>query len=234
MTSLRNRLAGYVFVILLLIISNLSAAQAAPKAKAPEMMICAVCGPREGAGPEPVKATATYKGKPYAFCSTECKVEFLENPTEFLVTDEGKPAPGFTLKNFQGQSVSLSDFKGKVVLADFWGTFCEPCVDALPALQSLHNKYAATGFAVIGISVDESKAIAEKPVKKAKASYPMLMSTPKVWSDYKVNRLPLLVLIGRDGRIIKRYGAEADKKAMIAEIERALAAPAEPAKEEAK
>ncbi|MDQ3815660.1 MAG: redoxin domain-containing protein [Armatimonadota bacterium] len=200
-------------------------AGAAPKSQ--EKIICAVCGPREGAGAEPVKATATYKGKGYAFCSTECKVEFLESPNEFLVTDEGKPAPAFTLKNLQGQNVSLSDFKGKVVLADFWGSFCIPCVEALPALQSLHQKYAPKGFIVIGISVDEKRSTTQKTIKKANVSYPILMATPQVWSAYKVNRLPSLVLIGRDGRIIKRYGGEADKRAMVAEIERALAAPAE-------
>lgn len=195
--------------------------QAAP-AKV-EMMICAVCGPREGAGAEPVKATATYKRKSYSFCATQCKVQFLENPTQFLVTDEGKPAPAFTLKNLQGRNVALSDFKGKVVLADFWGTFCLPCVAALPYLEALHQQYSAKGFSIVGISVDEKPGPVQKVLKKAKASYPQLRATPPVWSAYKVNTLPTLVLIGRDGRIIKRYGGEADKKAMQAEIERALA-----------
>lgn len=198
---------------------SLQPVQAAPKEKA----ICAVCGPREGAGAEPVKATATYKSKTYAFCSTECKVEFLENPIEFLVTDEGKLAVPFSLKNLQNQTVALADFKGKVVLADFWGTFCVPCVEAMPYLQSLHAKYDQQGFAVIGVAVDEDKGKVQKIAQKAKVSYPMLLSTPKVWSDYKVNRLPSLVLIGRDGRIVRRYGGEADKKAMQADIEQALA-----------
>ncbi|MDF2440205.1 MAG: hypothetical protein JWN98_1189 [Abditibacteriota bacterium] len=192
-----------------------------------EMMICAVCGPREGAGAEPVKATATYKGKNYSFCSTQCKVEFLESPTQFLVSDEGKPAPAFALKSLQGANVTLSDFKGKVVLADFWGSFCLPCVAALPYLEALHQQYSAMGFSVVGISVDEKPGPVQKVLKKAKASYPQLRATPQVWSAYKVNTLPALVLIGRDGRILKRYGGEADKKAMQAEIERALQAPVE-------
>jgi peroxiredoxin len=194
-------------------------------AKAQEKAICGVCGPREGAGPEPVKATATYKGKNYSFCSLNCKAEFLQNPNEFLITDEGKPAPAFTLKDLQGKNVSLADYKGKVVLADFWGTFCVPCVKALPELQALHQKYGPKGFAVIGVSVDEKPSQVAPVIKKAKATYPMLMATPKVWSAYKVSALPALVLIGRDGKIIKRYGGEADKKAMIAQIERALEVP---------
>ncbi|MBW3624268.1 MAG: redoxin family protein [Armatimonadetes bacterium] len=189
-----------------------------------DQAICAVCGPREGAGLEPVRATATYKGKNYSFCSTQCKVEFLQNPNEFLVTDEGKPAPAFTLKDLSGKPVSLADYKGKVVLADFWGTNCPPCIKAMPYLQSLHEKYGPKGFAVLGLSIDEKTAPVAQVVKRTKVTYPIAMANAKTWSAYKINALPSLVLIGRDGRIVKRYGGEADKKAMEKEIEKALAA----------
>ena len=191
-------------------------------AVAEDRAICAVCGPREGSGFEPVKTRAKYKGKDYAFCSLECKVDFLKNPDEFLFTGEGKPAPGFTLKALDGRPVSLADFRGRVVLLDFWGTFCPPCVKALPELQALHAKYAERGFAVIGVTVDDRLPMVAKATKAARVSYPILQSTPTVWSAYKVNALPSLVLVGRDGRIVKRYGGEADRAAMLAEIEKAL------------
>lgn len=190
---------------------------------ADDQAICAVCGPREGAGFEPVKAHATHKGKDYAFCSLKCKVEFLKNPDEFLVTDEGKPAPAFTLKGNNGKSVSLSDYSGKVVLLDFWGTFCMPCVAALPELQAMHAKYGSRGFAVIGVTVDDRMAMVEKATSRAKVTYPIAQATPAVWSAYRVNALPSMVLVGRDGRIVKRFGGEADRAAMIATIEKALA-----------
>lgn len=221
MTSISYLSRFLIVVCTVLVIANARDTRAAP---AKEQAICAVCGPRDGAGPEPVNATATYKGTSYAFCSTQCKVEFLEEPNQFLVTDAGKPAPAFTLKNLQNQNVSLVDFKGKVVLADFWGTFCIPCIEAMPHLQSLQQKYGTKGFVVLGISVDNEKGKIEKILKKQKVGYAQLLATPQVWSAYKINRLPAIVLIGRDGRIIKRYGLEADKKAMEAEIERALAA----------
>ncbi|HEX6158736.1 MAG TPA: YHS domain-containing protein, partial [Thermoanaerobaculia bacterium] len=82
-------------ILLLVLLFSLAAV-------AEDRAVCAVCGPREGSGFEPVKATATYKGKQYFFCSLECKVEFLKNPEEFLVTESGKPAPAFTLKTFDG------------------------------------------------------------------------------------------------------------------------------------
>jgi len=187
--------------------------------------VCAVCGPREGAGFEPVKATATYKGKQYFFCSVECKVEFLKDPDAFLITDEGKPAPDFRLKTFDGRAVSLDDYRGKVVLLDFWATFCPPCVAALPELQALHAKHGARGFSVVGVTVDDRAALVQKATGRAKVTYPILQATPEVWNAYKVNALPALILVGRDGRIIKRYGGEADKQAMLAEIERAISTP---------
>jgi peroxiredoxin len=190
---------------------------------AEDRAVCAVCGPREGAGFEPVKATATYKGKQYFFCSTKCKVDFLKDPAAFLVTDAGKPAAAFRLKTFDGKPVSLDDFRGNVVLLDFWATYCAPCVQALPELQALHAKHASRGFAVVGITVDDRAALVQKATSRAKVAYPILRATPEVWNAYKVNALPSLILVGRDGNIIRRYGGEADKTAMLAEIERALA-----------
>lgn len=190
-------------------------------ALAVDQAICAVCGPREGSGFEPVKARATHQGKEYAFCSLKCKVEFLKDPQAFLVTDEGKPAPAFTLKTLDGRAVSLADYRGKVVLLDFWGTFCPPCMAALPELQALHVKHAPRGFVVLGVTVDDRPALVKKAT--AKLTYPIVQATPKVWSAYKVNALPSLVLVGRDGKIARRFGGEADRAAMHAAIEKALA-----------
>lgn len=190
---------------------------------AEDRAVCAVCGPREGAGFEPVKATATYKGKQYYFCSTKCKVDFLKDPDAFLVTDEGKPAPAFRLTTFDGKPVSLADYRGKVVLLDFWATFCPPCVAALPELQALQSENAARGLVVLGVTVDDRAALVNKATSRAKVTYPILQATPEVWNAYKVTALPAIILVGRDGNIIKRYGGEGDKNAMRAEIERALA-----------
>lgn len=190
---------------------------------AEDRAICAVCGPREGSGFEPVKATATYKGKTYFFCSTKCKVEFLKNPEQFLVTDSGKPAPPFALETFDGRDVTLASLKGKVVLLDFWATFCAPCVAALPELQALHARFADRGFAVVGLTVDDRAELVKKATTRAKVTYPIAKSTAGVWHAYNVNALPALVLVGRDGRIIRRYGGEADRAAMLSEIEKAIA-----------
>jgi thiol-disulfide isomerase/thioredoxin len=204
------------FVVFLLILLVPAVALAEDRA------VCAVCGPREGAGFEPVKATATYRGKTYFFCSVKCKIEFLKNPDAFLITDEGKPAPSFTLQTFDGQPVSLNSLRGSVVLLDFWATFCQPCLAALPELQALQEKYRADGFSIVGVTVDDRAALVRKATARAGVTYPIVRATPEVWNAYKVNALPSLILVGRDGRIIRRYGGEADRQAMIATIHEAL------------
>ena len=120
--------------------------------------------------------------------------------------------------------MSLDDYRGKVVLLDFWATYCSPCVAALPELQALHAKQVSRGFSVVGVTVDDRAALVQKATSRAKVTYPILQATPEVWNAYKVNALPALILVGRDGRILKRYGGEADKQAMLAEIERAISA----------
>lgn len=120
--------------------------------------------------------------------------------------------------------MSLSQFRGQVVLLDFWATFCPPCIEALPHLQALHGKYRHGGFSVVGLTVDDRAPLVRRSVAKAKVTYPVLRSTADTWNAYKVNALPTIILVGRDGRIVRRYGGEADQKAMLADIERALAA----------
>jgi peroxiredoxin len=192
---------------------------AAPK-KAP----CAVCVVKEGAGPEPVKATATYKGKEYTFCREECKKEFLQNPEAFLKPAAPRPAPGFTLQDLNGKTISLSDYKGKVVLLDFWATFCGPCLKAMPRLQKLHDEHAAQGFSVIGIATDEGGAKVVAPVvAKKKVTYPILISNEAAWKDYGVTALPAVFLIDRQGQIVKQFGGGTDHKTIEREVEKLLA-----------
>ncbi|MBW3564822.1 MAG: redoxin family protein [Acidobacteria bacterium] len=205
-----------------LIVLILLAAILGPLLVAQDQAVCAVCGPRDGSGFEPVEATATLDGKQYFFCSLECKVEFLRDPEAFLFDDEGTPAPPFRLQTYDGKEVELADFEGDVVLLDFWATYCPPCMKALPELQSLHQQNRGKGFSVVGITVDDRKELVAKATGRSGVTYPILQATPEVWNAYRVTALPSLILIGRNGTIIRRYVGEADKAAMIAEIERAL------------
>lgn len=186
---------------------------------APKEAHCAVCAVREGAGPEPVKATAKHEGKEYYFCSAGCKADFLKNPSEFLKAFEPKPAPAFSLKDLSGKTVSLADYKGKVVLIDFWATFCGPCIKAMPRFQKLHDELGPKGFAVLGIATDEEGLAKVAPaVKKIKVQYPILISDENAWKNYGVTTLPAMFLVDRQGTIVKRFGGESEHKTIEAEI----------------
>lgn len=192
-------------------------AYAAPK-KAP----CAVCSVREGSGPEAVKATATYEGKEYYFCTEKCRAEFLKDPQAFLKANTPRPAPAFRLKDLSGRTVSLADYKGRVVLLDFWATFCGPCMKAMPRLQKLHEEYGPKGFSVVGIATDEEGAKLVAPaVAKLKVKYPILLTEPSTWKNYEVETLPALFLIDRNGQIVQRFGGNTEHK-QISEAVRKL------------
>ena len=188
---------------------------------APKSAECAVC--REGE--EPVKATLKHDGKEYYFCSTGCRDQFKADPAKFAKAPPSGPAKPFALKDLNGRTVSLADFKGKVVLLDFWATFCSPCVKAMPKLQKLHDENAARGFAVVGIATDEEGEKLVRPmVAKTKVRYPILLDNASVWKAYGVETLPALFLIGRDGQVIQRFGGGTDHKTIEAAVAKALGA----------
>jgi len=114
-------------------------------------------------------------------------------------------ATDFTLKNLDGKEISLSDFKGKVIMLDFWATWCPPCVKAVPELITLHEKYKAEGFEVIGISMDHSVGDARSFVKDKNVPYTVLMSSSKVEKQYGVINIPVTFLIDRSGKVVKKH-----------------------------
>jgi len=114
-------------------------------------------------------------------------------------------AADFTLKDLNGKDVSLSDFKGKVVMLDFWATWCPPCVKAVPELIALHEKYKADGFEVIGISMDHSVGDAKNFVKDKSIPYTVLMTSSRVEKQFGVVNIPVTFLIDRSGKVVKKH-----------------------------
>ncbi len=126
---------------------------------------------------------------------------------------EAKPvkAPDFSLKDLQGHTIKLSQFKGKVVLVNFWATWCSPCRAEIPDLIAIHEKYKGKGFTVIGISLDgaatlAAKNILEEFIKKAAVTYPVLLGDNAVSNDYGgIYAIPASFLIDSRGDIAKKY-----------------------------
>jgi len=191
-------------------------------AQTPKEAICVVCRITEGATkPEKVVAASEYQKTTYYFCSKKCQEAFDADPAAFQPPALPRPAPNFALKNLTGETVALEKHRGKVVLLDFWATWCKPCVKSMPALQKLHAQFAARDFSVLGISTDEKggKAV-ESFIKKHKITYPILLDAEEnpAWEAYKVKVIPMMFLVDRQGQIVKQWIGETD----IKEVERAV------------
>ena len=117
---------------------------------------------------------------------------------------EGSPAPQWSLPTLSGDTLSLSDLKGKIVLLDFFYTTCAPCCAALPALQSLHEKYKDKGFVMVGIDpIDNPEKVdMNEFLTKRGITYTILLAEREISETYHVYGYPTLFLIGRDGKIV--------------------------------
>jgi thiol-disulfide isomerase/thioredoxin len=126
-----------------------------------------------------------------------------------------KPAPEVTLKDLDGKDLSLAQYKGKVVLVNFWATWCEPCQVEIPWLIEMQQKYAAKGFTVLGIAMDEEGASVVTPWvqkerfdvngTKSQMNYPIVIGNDAAADKFGgLLGYPTSVLITRDGKIVKR------------------------------
>ena len=118
-----------------------------------------------------------------------------------------KPAPQFTLKDISGKPVSLSDFNGKVIILDFWATWCGPCVREIPAFIQLQQEYESKGLMVVGISLDDYRTIAHLPafVRERGINYPILYGSEQVVAAYGgITSIPTTFIIDRDGCIVDK------------------------------
>jgi peroxiredoxin len=133
-------------------------------------------------------------------------------------------APEFALKDAQGNTVHLSDYKGKVVLVDFWATWCGPCNIEIPWFTQFERKYKDRGFEVVGVSMDESgwKAIVPFAEKK-KINYRIVLGDEVTGDQYGgIQALPTAFIIDREGRIAAVHIGLSEKKEFQDAIEKLL------------
>jgi len=118
---------------------------------------------------------------------------------------EGKSAPDFTLPSLDGEQVKLSDFRGKVVLLNFWAPWCPPCRAEIPSLEQLYEKYRGRDFVLLAVAEDEERNV-RNFVQKSGMSFPVLVdSNGKVYNSYRCRGVPTTLLIDREGVIVGRY-----------------------------
>jgi peroxiredoxin len=119
-----------------------------------------------------------------------------------LAGPPGSPAPPFTLAARGGQNVSLEQYKGQVVMLNFWASWCGPCRQEMPLLESIYKKYNKMGFTMIGVNVEPDSNAANEWLKATPVSFPILYDRDsKVSKLYDVAGMPSTVIIDRSGKL---------------------------------
>jgi peroxiredoxin len=135
-------------------------------------------------------------------------------------------APDFSLTDLQGKQLALSRYRGKVVLLDFWATWCAPCLEEIPHFVQMQDKYAGQGFQAIGISMDDGPKPVQAFYQEHKLNYPVAVGTAKLAESYGgILGLPITFVINRDGRIRKKFIGATDPRAIEQEVVHALQEP---------
>jgi peroxiredoxin len=143
-----------------------------------------------------------------------------------LALGAGARAPEIGLRDLSGHQVTMSGLRGKVVLVDFWASWCEPCAAEMPVLERLHQQYQSQGFTVIGVSQDREVANVRQFLGRHNVSFPIVHdASHQVAGRFSPPRMPSSYLIDRNG--VVRYGHQgyraSDAQALEGEIRRLLA-----------
>lgn len=143
----------------------------------------------------------------------------LDTPARANGRFASSKAPAWSLKGLDGEVVKSSDFAGKVVILDFWATWCPPCRAEIPGFIELQKKYGEKGLVVVGISLDDGPEGVRRFASQLEVKYPLVMGDEKVTKDYGgVSVIPTTFVIDRQGRIASRHVGFAEASVFEAEI----------------
>lgn len=140
--------------------------------------------------------------------------------------EPGRPAPEFTLARRDGSLLSLSDFRGKVVVLDFWASWCKPCRASFPWVREFYKEYKDKGVEIVGVSIDKNRASWEKALDEEQLPWPQVIDewvkdTYRVGGLFYVRAVPMFVIVDKEGKIVVRAHMES-KEELSAVVEKAL------------
>lgn len=114
----------------------------------------------------------------------------------------GQKAPDFALKSSTGENLRLSEYRGEVVMINFWATWCGPCRQEMPLLDDLYNRYERVGFTLLGVNIDDNSQRAVDMMRELGVNFPVLFDASKDVSKlYEVNAMPVTVILDREGNV---------------------------------
>jgi peroxiredoxin len=115
---------------------------------------------------------------------------------------EGQVAPDFALKSSSGENLRLSEYRGDVVMINFWATWCGPCRQEMPLLDELYSRYNRVGFNLLGVNIDDDSSRAMQMVEELGVNFPVLFDARKEVSKlYEVEAMPVTVIVDRSGTV---------------------------------
>jgi cytochrome c biogenesis protein CcmG/thiol:disulfide interchange protein DsbE len=147
-----------------------------------------------------------------AFLLISASLAFAANPSgtraPLQPANERQPAPQFALQDSSGKTIQLTEYRGKVVLLDFWATWCTGCKEEIPWFSAFRNTYGKRGLTIVGVSMDEGGWNILRPfLAKNPIPYPIVLGNNATAQSYHIESLPDTFLIDRNGRIAAAYTA---------------------------
>ena len=139
-------------------------------------------------------------------------------PAGSTAAHSGKAAPDFTLSDSKGAPIRLSDYRGKVVLLDFWATWCGGCKTEIPWYIEFESRYKSSGLVVFGVSMDDGWKTVRPFLEQQKMNYPVMIGNDDLAKLYGLDQMPMTLLIGRDGKIAESHVGVVNKDAFESEI----------------
>jgi peroxiredoxin len=152
-------------------------------------------------------------------------LSMLSGVASVAALERGARAPEIGLSDTRGRSINVSEYRGKVVLVDFWASWCAPCREELPVLERLYGRYKARGFVVVGVNVDRSVDNMRDFLRRTRLSFPIVHDAQQhVASRYRPPRMPSSYLVDKQGviRFVHAGFRASDARSLEREIQQLL------------